>query len=184
MVGLGKRKRMRRGWGWLPRPIDPWILWWVVMSLIAPLLLAMLECGWRGVKVYLLKDVRKLKRLRMENNLEKSDENDAMLLVRIPRERFRLLTADELELKIRMRPLKEIRKYERIVYWRKRLKRLIKDGFDYNFNESLRLMEAGRKKLSQEIVGQVASPPFMERFTGELVKFSELKRVLRWLYWR
>ena len=38
----------------------------------------------RGVKVYLLKDTTKLKKLRMENNMKKSDENDAMLLSRIP----------------------------------------------------------------------------------------------------
>jgi hypothetical protein len=27
----------------LSRPIDPWILWWIAMSLMVPLLLAMLE---------------------------------------------------------------------------------------------------------------------------------------------
>jgi len=39
----------------------------------------------RGVRVYLLKDVRKL--MRMENNLKKNDENNAMLLSRIPTRR-------------------------------------------------------------------------------------------------
>jgi len=38
----------------------------------------------RGVKVYLLRDTTKLKKLRIENNLEKNDESDAMLLSRIP----------------------------------------------------------------------------------------------------
>jgi hypothetical protein len=41
----------------------------------------------------------------MEDAIKKTDENDAMLLARIPREAFRLLTAKELELKMRMRPL-------------------------------------------------------------------------------
>ena len=39
----GLRKRMKRGRGWWPRPIDPWIIWWIAMSLIVPLLLALLE---------------------------------------------------------------------------------------------------------------------------------------------
>ena len=43
---VGKKRRMKRGVGVsLPRPIDPWIIWWIAMSLIVPLL-AMLECGW------------------------------------------------------------------------------------------------------------------------------------------
>jgi len=42
----------------------------------------------RGVKVYVLKDTRMLKKLRKENNLQKSDEVDAQLLSMIPRDRF------------------------------------------------------------------------------------------------
>ena len=44
-----------------------------------------LESLRRGVRVYLLKNVRKL--MRMENNLKKNDENNAMLLSRIPTRR-------------------------------------------------------------------------------------------------
>jgi hypothetical protein len=47
-----------------------------------------------------------------------------MLLAQIPREKFRLLTIEELEIKIRMEPL--IRRYRWIVRWRKTLKRFIK----------------------------------------------------------
>ena len=64
-----------------------------------------LELLRKGVRVYLLKDTIKLKRLRMENNLKKSDETDAMLLVRVPIEKFRQLTIEELEIKMRTRPL-------------------------------------------------------------------------------
>jgi len=63
----------------------------------------------RGIKMYVLKDPAKLKKLRMENNMKKSDEGDAMLLARIPKEIFRPLTVEELELKMRLRPL--IRRY-------------------------------------------------------------------------
>jgi hypothetical protein len=116
-----------------------------------------LELLRKNVRVYLLKDTIKLKRLRMENNLKKSNESDAVLLARIPRERFKPLTIEEVELKIKMWPL--INKYERIVRWKKTLKKLIKDGFDYNFKESIRLMEADRKKLSREIIRQVVGLP-------------------------
>jgi len=116
-----------------------------------------LELLRRGVRVYLLKDVRKLKKLRMENNMKKSDENDAVLLARIPKEKFRPLTVKEVEFKARMRPL--INRYERLAQWRKRLKILVKDGYDYNFKEVIRLMEADRTRISREIIRQVASLP-------------------------
>jgi len=75
-----------------------------------------LELLRKDVRVYLLKDITKLKRLRIENNLEKSDENDAMLLSRIPREKFRPLAIEELELKMKTKPL--INKYEQIMKWK------------------------------------------------------------------
>jgi len=123
-----------------------------------------LELLKRGVRVYLLKEPIKLKKLRIENNLKKSDENDAMLLSRIPREGFRPLMIEELEIKMRMRPL--INKYERIVRWKKTLKKLVKDGFDYNFKESIRLMEAHWNRISEEIIRQVSSLPIY----GEVYK--------------
>jgi len=116
-----------------------------------------LELLRRGVRVYLLKDTTKLKKLRMENNLRKSDENDAMLLSRIPREAFRLLTIEEVEIKVRIGPI--IRRYRLIVRWKSTLKRLIKLGLNYNFEESVRLMEADKRRISEEIVRQVSSPP-------------------------
>jgi len=116
-----------------------------------------LELLKRGTKVYLLKDTIKLKKLRIENHLRRSDENDAMLLAQIPREKFRPLTVEELELKVQMRPL--IRKYRWIVRWERVLKKFMKHGFNYNFEEVIRLMEADRKKVSKEIIRQVASLP-------------------------
>jgi hypothetical protein len=123
-----------------------------------------LELLKRGVRVYLLKNTTKLKRLKMENNLKKSDENDAMLLARIPREAFRPLTVEELELKMRMEPL--VRKYRRIMLWKKILKRLVSQGFDDNFKEALRLMDADRRKISEEIIRRVAALPIY----GEVYK--------------
>jgi hypothetical protein len=108
----------------------------------------------RGVKVYTLKDTRMLKKLRKENNLQKSDEADAQLLSMIPREGFRLLTVEELEFKMKMKPL--INKYEKIVRWRATLKKLLSQGFDYNFRESIRLMENDSRRISRKIIREVA----------------------------
>jgi hypothetical protein len=66
----------------------------------------------KNIKAYLLKNTTTLKKLRMKNGIKKTDENDAMLLAQIPRGAFRMLTAEELELKMRMKSL--INKYERI----------------------------------------------------------------------
>jgi hypothetical protein len=113
-----------------------------------------LELLKRGVKVYTLKDLRVLKNLRSQNNLRKSDEVDAQLLSMIPRDEFRSLTIDEIEFKMKMRPL--INKYEKIVRWRKVLKKLLSQGFDYNFRESIRLMQSECGRISGEIVRSVA----------------------------
>jgi CRISPR/Cas system endoribonuclease Cas6 (RAMP superfamily) len=76
-----------------------------------------LEVLKKGARVYLLKDTTKLKKVRMKSNVEKGDENDAMLLAQIPREKFKPLTIEELELKTRMGPL--INKYKHITRWKK-----------------------------------------------------------------
>ena len=86
----------------------------------------------------------------MENNMRKSDENDAMLLARIPKEKFRPLAIKELELKMQMKPL--INKYEQIMKWKKILKGLMSRGFNYNFEEALKLMEKiGRNYLRRSL---------------------------------
>jgi len=113
-----------------------------------------LELLKRGVKVYLLKDTRMLKKLRMENNMKKSDEVDAQLLSMISKDGFRLLTVEELEFKAKMRPL--INRYEQVVRWRKTLKQWLSQGFDYNFKESIRLMWNDSKRISKEIIRELA----------------------------
>jgi hypothetical protein len=126
-------------------------------SLFPELYDEVLELLRRGAKVYLLRELTKLKKLRMDNGLRKSDENDAILLARIPRERFRPLTVEELEIKIRIWPL--VRRYRWIIRWKKTLKTLIKHDFDYNFKDAIMLMEADEKKISGELIKQTASLP-------------------------
>jgi hypothetical protein len=104
----------------------------------------------KGIKIYLLKDTGVLKKFRRENNLSKSDENDALMLSKIPREYFRELTVREVELKIAVRSL--INRYEWIVEKRKVLKQWKSRGYDYGFGESIRAMEADRVKIGNEIL--------------------------------
>jgi hypothetical protein len=113
-----------------------------------------LELLKKGTKVYLLKDTRVLKKLRRDNNLRKSDEVDAQLLSMIPRDGFRPLTVEEIEFKMKMKPL--INKYEKIVRWRKALKKLLSEGFDYGFKEPIRLMENDSDSISREIIRELA----------------------------
>jgi hypothetical protein len=60
-----------------------------------------LELLKRNVRVYLLKDTTALKKLRVENNLKKTDENYAILLSWIPREKFRPLMVRSWSLRCR-----------------------------------------------------------------------------------
>jgi hypothetical protein len=91
-----------------------------------------------------------LKKLRRENNLRKSDEVDALMLSKVPKEYFRELTVREVELKIAVRPL--VNRYEWIVEKRKILKQWKNRGYDYGFGESIRAMDSYRKKIGREIV--------------------------------
>jgi hypothetical protein len=112
-----------------------------------------LELLKKGTKIYLLKDATVLKKLRKENNLRKSDENDALMISKIPREYFRELTAGEVELNVAVRPL--VNKYEWIAEKRKILKQWKSRGYDYGFGESIRAMESDRLKISREIIRMI-----------------------------
>jgi hypothetical protein len=101
-----------------------------------------LELLKKGTKVYLLKGTRVLKKLRRDNNLRKSDEVDAQLLSMIPRESFRLLTVEEIEFKMKLRPV--IRKYEWLARWKKTLKILITKGVRLLFQ---RIHKIDRRRL-------------------------------------
>jgi hypothetical protein len=119
-----------------------------------------LELLKKDTKVYLLKDTRVLKKLRRDNNLWKSDEVDAQLLSMIPRDSFRLLTVEEIEFKMKVRPV--IRKYEWLARWKKTLKILITKGFDYYFRESIRLIEEDLKETAREIISMVSISRYVE----------------------
>jgi cell fate (sporulation/competence/biofilm development) regulator YmcA (YheA/YmcA/DUF963 family) len=109
-----------------------------------------LELLKRGVKVYVLKDTRMLKKLRKENNLKKSDEVDAKLLLMISREYFRALTIQEIERRIKVQPL--INEYELLSRRIKTLKQWVRNnGYDW-LRDDIRLMEDGKKKIAERII--------------------------------
>ena len=110
-----------------------------------------LELLKRGVKVYLLKNVRILKKLRLENNLKKSDENDAVILSKISKDGFRLLTLQEVEKRAKLRPL--INKYELLSKRIKTLKTWInRDGYEYKLKDDVRLMEKDKEEVAKKII--------------------------------
>jgi cell fate (sporulation/competence/biofilm development) regulator YmcA (YheA/YmcA/DUF963 family) len=96
----------------------------------------------------------------LENNLRKTHQNDAFILSRIPKEWFRELTIEEVEFKMKVRPL--IRKYEWLVRWKKTLKILITKGFDYYFRESIKLIEKDLKEAAREIIYMVSNSRYVE----------------------
>jgi len=130
-----------------------------------------LELLKRGIKVYLLKDIRILKKLRLENNLKKSDENDAVVLSKIPRDGFRLLTVQEMEKRVKLWPL--INKYELLTKRVKTLKQWIKnDGYDYELRGSIRLMEEDKRDVARKIV-ELLSDNAIYREACRLFGFSD-----------
>ena len=52
-----------------------------------------------------------------------------------------------------------IRKYRRVMRWKKTFKRLMKSGFDYGLKEVIRLMTADGRRIARKIIRQVASLP-------------------------
>jgi cell fate (sporulation/competence/biofilm development) regulator YmcA (YheA/YmcA/DUF963 family) len=78
----------------------------------------------------------------------------------IPRDSFRLLTVEEIEFKMKVRPV--IRKYEWLARWKKTLKILITKGFDYYFRESIRLIEEDLKETAREIISMVSISRYVE----------------------
>ena len=130
-----------------------------------------LELLKKSVRVYLLKDVSILKRLRMENNLKKSDENDAILLSKVSKDGFRALTVQEMEKRVKLRPW--INKYELLSERVKALKQWIKnDGYNYELKNTIRLMEKDKKDVTKKIV-ELLSDNIIYRETCRLLGLND-----------
>ena len=115
-----------------------------------------LELLKRDIKVYLLKDTRMLKKLRLENSMKKSDVNDAVILSKISRDGFRALTIQEMEKKVKLWPL--INRYELLSKRIKTLKIWInRDGYDYELENTVRLMEKDKENVAKKIVDSLSN---------------------------
>ena len=110
----------------------------------------LMELIERNVKIFLLKNLRLLKRLREEDKVKKSDEADAQLLSRIPRIFFRELTLREIKL------LQLINEYETYSKWRVIIKRWISrhplDFLKKCVREFRRLYECYGGKIIEEVM--------------------------------
>jgi len=111
----------------------------------------LLELIEKGVKVFLLKNTRILKRLREENGVEKSDEADARLLGIIPRSCFKQLTAREIRL------LKLIGEYEMYVRWGRIIRQWIRICPLDSFKESVKELRRITKQYARKIIEDVES---------------------------
>jgi len=109
----------------------------------------LIELIERNVKIFSLKNLRLLKRLREENGVEKSDEVDARLLSIIPKNHFKQLTLKKLSI------LKLIGEYERYVEWKKTIQQWIQicplDFFKESVKRLQRLIQQYARKIIREV---------------------------------
>jgi len=104
----------------------------------------------RGIKVFILRNTRLLKRLREEDKIKKSDEADAQLLSRIPRTFFRELTFREVKL------LQLINEYEKYAKWKEIVKIWITKSCSSDpFKECVRKLRLIRDSYARRIVKEV-----------------------------
>ncbi|MEN2974982.1 MAG: hypothetical protein ABDH32_05315 [Candidatus Caldarchaeales archaeon] len=107
-----------------------------------------------GVKIFLLKNTRVLKEKRVENNLKKSDENDALTISKIPKEFFREVMMWEIEVKIEMNPL--ISRYERLGKRIQVLKQWLRDTPEYcDIKKVIRDYEKEKRRIGEEICRKI-----------------------------
>jgi len=129
-----------------------------------------LELLKKGTKVYLLKDTTILKKLRRENNLRKSDENDALMLSRIQKEYFRALTIQEMEKKTELQPL--INEYELLSKRIKVLKQWVKKDWYHWLKDGIKLMEKDKEETAKKII-EMLSGNAIYREVCRLLGFNE-----------
>jgi len=111
----------------------------------------LMELIEKGVKVFLLRDTRILKRLREENHVRKSDEADARILSIIPRNHFRQLTIREVRL------LKLIGEYEMYVRWGRIIRQWIRICPLDSFKESVKELRRITKQYARKIIEEIES---------------------------
>jgi hypothetical protein len=111
----------------------------------------LLELTEKGVRVFLLKNTRMIRRLREENGVKKSDEVDARLLSAIPKDHFRQLTIREVRL------LKLIGEYEMHVRWGKIIRQWMQICPLDPLKESVKRLRCIANRYARKIIEEVKS---------------------------
>ena len=109
----------------------------------------LLELIEKGVKVFLLRNTRMIKKLREENGVEKSDEVDARILSIITRNHFKRLTIRELRL------LQLINMYEKYVRWKKIIRQWAAAYPQTPLKKYIRELYSIRSKLGRRIIKEI-----------------------------
>lgn len=118
----------------------------------------------REVRVFILRKTDILSKLRAANNIEKTHENDAMVLSTLDESFYRELGVDEVRLR---KLIIEYNKYSRILRAMRKW-----EGESKAFNEARRLIEREKHKLAREIiaVAEAAIPQY--KMVCEALKLS------------
>jgi hypothetical protein len=109
----------------------------------------LLELTEKGIRVFLLKNTRMIKKLREENGVEKSDEADARLLSAIPRNYFRQLTIRELRL------LQLINMYERYAEWKRIIRQWAAAYPQTPFKKYVRELHSIQNEYGRRIIKEI-----------------------------
>lgn len=141
----------------------------IIPTIIYNEVLGLLE---KGSRVYVLRDTRLIKKMRMENNLRKSDENDVYILSLIPKKYFRELTARDVEVKTLVHAYLE---FDRDVIRLKQKARIRSGVIDYSFYEDI-AKEVERKK--NEVRKKILKLMERDRFYREVVNYFGYKESL------
>lgn len=109
----------------------------------------------KGIKIFLLTETKLIKKLRVQNNVRKTDENDSKVLSLISKECFRNVSVEEIRRRMEMQPL--IAKYEVLTRRIKTLKQWLKDGqtseeIRKEIVKTSREFEKERSKIGREII--------------------------------
>jgi len=102
-----------------------------------------------NAKIFLLRNISLLKRLRKESKVEKSDEADAKLLSKIPRRCFRELTLKEIKL------LRLINEYEIYSEWKRIVKQWMSLHALNSFKECMRELQSLQRHYARRIINEI-----------------------------
>jgi len=120
----------------------------------------------QGVKVYLVRKLKLIKKFRDKFKMGKSDENDAIVLSLMPKDAFRPVTLEEVEIKASLHPL--VQKWASLSKRLKTLKRWENDGIKSKYLPLFKKdLEREKDRLEKEIMKVAKEKIEMYRWVEE-----------------